>query len=167
MAPEHPFPAAVDDAVAVYKELLKSYKPEHIAVYGTSAGAILTAEFAVKVKQLGTAGTGGAGGSSPGWVILRARRIRGACIRSMASRGTWRIRPRLKRTAGMWGKTDPKDPVLSPLYSDLHGLPPTLFITSTRDALLSGDVDPAPGVPACRGAGGIAGVRGAAARVLE
>src|SRR3569833_2621047 len=53
LAPEHPYPAALDDAVAVYKELLKTYKPEHIVVYGTSAGAILTAEVAVKLKQLG------------------------------------------------------------------------------------------------------------------
>ena len=53
MAPEYPFPAAVDDTVAVYKELLKTYKPEHIAIYGTSAGAILTAEVAAKIKQLG------------------------------------------------------------------------------------------------------------------
>jgi len=52
LAPEHPFPAAVDDAVAVYKELLKTYKPDHIVIYGTSAGAILTAEVAVKLKQL-------------------------------------------------------------------------------------------------------------------
>ena len=36
------------------------------------------------------------------------------------------------------GNTDPKDPVLSPLYADLHGFPPTLFVTSTRDLLLSG-----------------------------
>jgi len=36
------------------------------------------------------------------------------------------------------GATDPKDPVLSPVYGDLHGLPPTLFLTSTRDMLLSG-----------------------------
>ena len=53
LAPEHPFPAAVDDSVAVYKELLKTYKPEHIAIYGTSAGAILTAEVAARLKQLG------------------------------------------------------------------------------------------------------------------
>ena len=53
LAPEHPFPAAVDDTVAVYKEMLKTYKPEKIALYGTSAGAILTAEVAVKLKQLG------------------------------------------------------------------------------------------------------------------
>src|ERR1700733_1177596 len=53
LAPEHPFPAAVDDAVAVYKELLKAYKPQNIALYGTSAGAILTAQTTVRLKQLG------------------------------------------------------------------------------------------------------------------
>jgi len=53
LAPEHPFPAAVDDAVAVYRELLKTYKPSHIVLYGTSAGAVLTAEVAVKLKSLG------------------------------------------------------------------------------------------------------------------
>ena len=52
LAPEHPFPAAVDDAVAVYRELLKTHKPDQIAIYGTSAGAILTGEVAVKLKQL-------------------------------------------------------------------------------------------------------------------
>jgi acetyl esterase/lipase len=53
LAPESPFPAAVDDSVAVYKELLKTYRPQHIAIYGASAGGILTAEVAVKIKQLG------------------------------------------------------------------------------------------------------------------
>jgi len=52
LAPEHPFPAGLDDAVAVYKELLKTYKPSHIAIYGTSAGAILTAEVTAKLKKL-------------------------------------------------------------------------------------------------------------------
>ncbi len=40
LAPEHPFPAAVDDAIAVYRELLKIYEPRRIGIYGTSAGAI-------------------------------------------------------------------------------------------------------------------------------
>ena len=52
LAPEHPFPASVEDAVAVYRELLKTHKPEQIAIYGTSAGAILTGEVAVRLKQL-------------------------------------------------------------------------------------------------------------------
>ena len=43
----------MDDSVAVYKELLKTYKPDHIVIYGTSAGAILTAEVAARLKQLG------------------------------------------------------------------------------------------------------------------
>src|SRR6202007_2772390 len=53
LAPENPFPAAVDDVVAVYKELLKTYKPHSIGIFGTSAGAILTCEVTVKLKQLG------------------------------------------------------------------------------------------------------------------
>ena len=53
MSIEGRFPAAVDDAVAVYRELLKSYKPSNIGIYGTSAGAILTAEVVAKLKQLG------------------------------------------------------------------------------------------------------------------
>jgi acetyl esterase/lipase len=46
--------------------------------------------------------------------------------------------PRLSEYAA---STDTHDPVLSPVYSDLHGLPPTLFVTSTRDLLLSGTVN--------------------------
>jgi epsilon-lactone hydrolase len=53
LTPENRFPAAVDDVVAVYKELLKSYEPVHIGVYGTSAGALLTAEVAAKLRKLG------------------------------------------------------------------------------------------------------------------
>ncbi len=53
LAPENPFPAAVEDVVAVYKELLKTYKPGGIGIFGTSAGAILTCEVTVRLKQLG------------------------------------------------------------------------------------------------------------------
>src|ERR1022692_1069998 len=49
LAPEHPFPAAVDDSVAVYKELLKTYSPNHVVIYGTSAGAVLTAQVAARL----------------------------------------------------------------------------------------------------------------------
>ncbi len=53
LSPESPYPAAVDDSIAVYRELLKTYKPDHMVIYGTSAGAILTAEVAARIKQLG------------------------------------------------------------------------------------------------------------------
>ncbi len=46
LAPQYPFPAAVDDTVAVYKHALKQYAPKKIGVYGTSAGAVLSAQMA-------------------------------------------------------------------------------------------------------------------------
>ncbi len=140
LAPEHPFPAAVDDSVAVYKELLKTYKPDHIVIYGTSAGAILTAEVAAELKQLGL----------PLPAALGIFSGMGDFARTGDSQSMYALR-------GLAGhldppepgahdpfyvaSTDPKDPVLSPIYSDLRGLPPTLFITSGRDLLLSGTVN--------------------------
>jgi epsilon-lactone hydrolase len=137
LAPESPFPAAVDDSVAVYKDLLKTYKPGHIVIYGTSAGAILTAEVAAKLKQLGL----------PQPAALGIFSGMGDFARMGDSQSLYALR-------GLSGHldppkpgahnveyattTDPKDPILSPIYSDLHGLPPTLFITSGRDLLLSG-----------------------------
>ena len=49
LSPDYAFPAAVEDTIAVYRELLKGYKPQNIALYGTSAGAILTGEVAVRM----------------------------------------------------------------------------------------------------------------------
>ena len=51
MAPEHRFPAATDDVVAVYKTLLQDYRPENIGIYGSSAGAILCAQTLVRLQQ--------------------------------------------------------------------------------------------------------------------
>lgn len=137
LAPENPFPAAVDDAVGVYKDLLKTYKPDHIIIYGTSAGATLTAEVAVKLKQLSLPMPAALG-------IFSA-------LDSFAHMGDSYAIFTLSGLAGHLeppgpgvhdpyyvGSTDPKDPVLSPIYADLHGLPPALFVSSGRDALLSG-----------------------------
>jgi acetyl esterase/lipase len=52
LTPENRFPAAVDDAVAVYKELLKAHKPADIGIYGTFAGGYLTAEVAAELRKL-------------------------------------------------------------------------------------------------------------------
>src|SRR5437660_3181760 len=64
LAPENPFPAAVDDVIAVYKELLKTYPPHNIGIFGTSAGAILTAEATARFTQLGVRMPGGYGSFS-------------------------------------------------------------------------------------------------------
>lgn len=137
LAPEYPFPAAVNDSVAVYKELLKTYKPEHIVIYGTSAGAILTGEVAVKLRQLGQPMPAALGIFSGMGDFDRA----GDSQAMYALRGlSGHLDPPepVAHDTYYAGKTDPKDPVLSPIYADLHGLPPTLFITSGRDLLLSG-----------------------------
>jgi acetyl esterase/lipase len=140
LAPEYPFPAAVDDAVAVYKELLKSYKPEHIVIYGTSAGAILTAEVAAKLKQLGLpmpaalgifSGMGDFARDGDSWALYALRGFSGHLDPPVAG----------AHDPSYVASTDARDPILSPIYGDLHGMPPTLFVTSGRDLLLSGTVN--------------------------
>ena len=137
LAPEHPFPAAVDDAVGVYKAVLKQYEPQNIGLYGTSAGAILTAEVAVRLKQL----------KLPLPAALGVFSGMGDFSRSGDSEAMYALdglsghldppAPGVHDTEYV-GTTDPRDPVLSPLFADVQGFPPTLFITSTRDLLLSG-----------------------------
>jgi monoterpene epsilon-lactone hydrolase len=139
LAPEHPFPAAVDEAVAVYKALLKTYKPDHIAIYGTSAGAIMTGEVAVKVKQLGLPMPAALGIFSGMGDF--ARNGDSSSIFSLHGLSGPLAPPSLPHDEYYVGKADPRDPVLSPVYADLHGLPPTLFVTATRDMLLSGTVN--------------------------
>ena len=136
LAPENPFPAAVDDVVAVYKELLKTYKPGNIGIFGTSAGGILTAEVAVRLKQLGLPLPGALGlftmladfsRPTDSWQLFTLNGFPGLL------KPTDPNHPRSEEYAG---KTDLRDPVLSPLFADLHGMPPSLLVTSTRDILL-------------------------------
>jgi len=138
LAPENPFQAAVDDVIAVYKEVLKATQPQNIGIFGTSAGAILTCEVAVRLKQLGLplpaalgvfSGLGDFSRPGDSWQLFTLNGFPG------------RMEPiDLKHLPddAYVGKTDRKDPLLSPIFSDLRGMPPTLLVTSTRDILLSG-----------------------------
>jgi monoterpene epsilon-lactone hydrolase len=141
MAPEHPFPAASDDVVAVYKELLKTYKSEHIGIYGSSAGAMLTGEVTAELKVLKLPMPGATGVFS-GWADFSTLGGDSLATYTLAGLAGHMNPPALSNDPnglkGYTGATDLKDPVLSPLYSDMTGFPPTLFVTSTRDALLSG-----------------------------
>jgi len=137
LAPEHPFPAAVDDTIAVYKELLKTHKPRNVGLFGTSAGAVLTAEVAVELRRLGL----------PLPAALGMFSGLGDMSRSGDSEAfftIWGLGGELKPPSQeslespYIGKHDLRDPVLSPLFADLKGFPPALFVTSTRDILLSG-----------------------------
>ena len=137
LAPEHPYPAAVDDTIAVYKELLKTYKPEKIALYGTSAGAILTGEVTVRLRQLSLP-LPGALGIFSGSGDLSQPADSQAIYALNGFSGPLHPPAKNQKPDAYVGSTDPKDPVLSPVYADLKGFPPTLLITSTRDLLLSG-----------------------------
>jgi len=137
LAPENPFPAAVDDVVAVYKELLKTYKPKNIGIFGTSAGGILTAEVTAQLKQSGIPLPGALGMFS-----ILADYSRPADSQQLFTLDGFpgRLEPSdsgRPRQDAYVGGTDPKNPVLSPLYSDLAGWPPSLLVTGTRDMLLS------------------------------
>jgi monoterpene epsilon-lactone hydrolase len=136
LAPKFRFPAQVDDVIAVYRELLKTYKPQNIGMYGTSAGAILTAETAARLRQLelplpaalgffsGTADFSRIGDST---YYFGVPGLRGAHV------------PRGDGAAAAYlGSLDEKDPVASPIYANLKGFPPTLCMSGTRDMLLSG-----------------------------
>ncbi|HEX8802209.1 MAG TPA: alpha/beta hydrolase fold domain-containing protein, partial [Terriglobales bacterium] len=139
LAPEHPFPTAVNEAVAVYKELLKTYKPQNIGIYGTSAGAILTAEVASAIRKHGLplpaalgifSGSGDFNHFADSMYMYGLFGLRGPISRWVG-----------KRDTAYTGTTDLKDPVLSPIYADLKGFPSTLFLTSGRDLLLSNTVN--------------------------
>jgi epsilon-lactone hydrolase len=137
LAPEHPFPAGLDDAIAVYKDLLRTYKPGHIAIYGTSAGAILTGEVAVEIKRLGLPEPGALGIFSGFGDFSRAGDS--VALFTLGGLSGYLVPPRPSADAHEYAaSTDLRNPVLSPVFADLHGMPPALFITSERDLLLSG-----------------------------
>jgi epsilon-lactone hydrolase len=132
LAPEHPYPAALDDALAVYQALERGRSAAEIAVYGTSAGAVLSGELVAKLTALEKpmpAALGFFSGS--------------ADLSKSGDSESWMPSPTGEKTlteatAPYVGKTAPTDPILSPLHSDLTNFPPTLLVSSTRDALLSG-----------------------------
>jgi epsilon-lactone hydrolase len=137
LAPENPFPAAVDDVVAVYRELLKTYKAHSIGIFGTSAGAILTCEVTVKLKQLGLPLPGALGVFSSLADFSRAGDSRQLFALNGFPGQMQPVDSQHLPDSEYVGKTDRKDPVLSPLFADLHGWPTSLLVTSTRDLLLS------------------------------
>ena len=136
MAPEATHPAGVEDAATVYRELLKSYKPKSIGIYGCSAGGALTAETAAwlpahGLPQAGAVGIFGSGAVRFGvgdsaWV---AAYIDGSFPPPAKSGGA---QPDITR--GYFGGTDMSDPIISPaLHPDVIGkFPATLIITGTR-----------------------------------
>jgi len=120
LAPENPFPAAVDDVVAVYKELLKNYKRRSIGIFGTSAGAILTPKLPVRLKQLGVP-LPGALGIFSGTRTLARWATRGKLFTLDGFPGELQPTYPNHLPAIPTGQDRPQDPVLSPIFADLRG----------------------------------------------
>jgi acetyl esterase/lipase len=123
LAPEHPFPAAVDDALAVYRELLKTHKPSQIGLFGTSAGAILGPELVARLKKQGL----------PQPAVLGV--FSGDA--DFAHRGDSAASLPADAFKGYLGAVPPSDPLASPSLGPVEFFPPTLCLASSRDFLLS------------------------------
>ena len=137
MPPKHPFPAAVDDGVAVYKALLENYPPENIAVFGTSAGGGLAASVCIAGRDQGLPLPAAAVLNTP-WSDLEKN---GDSYFTNAG-----VDPLLigyDYAAGAMAKLYAGDnalnhPLISPVNADFKpGFPPSMLITGTRDLLLS------------------------------
>jgi acetyl esterase/lipase len=134
LAPEHPFPAAVDDAIAVWRALLKTYAAKHMAIYGSSAGAALTAETTTRAKQLGL-DLPAALGFFSGTVDFSKEGDTEALFGLGGLAAT--VTPMVVQVRGYVAGQNLQDPVLSPGFSDVTGFPPTLLMSGTRDFFLS------------------------------
>lgn len=134
MAPEHPFPAAVDDTVAAYRFLLNSgIAAGNIAVAGDSAGGGLVVGAMLAIRDAGLPSPGAGWCISP-WIDMEAT------SKSFADRAE--TDPTVQKAgilemAGLYlDGADPRSPYAAPVYGDLRGLPPLLIQVGSAETLL-------------------------------
>ncbi len=139
MPPDHPYPAAMDDATAVWKSLVTQHTPKNMAVFGTSTGGAMTLALVLRAKDEHLPLPGAIAPSTP-WSDLDK-------IGDSYQTNEW-VDNILVSWDGWLGKAaklyanghDFKDPQLSPIYGDFHGFPPTILTSGTRDLFLSNTV---------------------------
>jgi len=134
LAPEHYFPAAVEDAVAGYRFLLsRGFLANHIAVAGDSAGGGLTVALLVSLRDAGLPLPACAWCISP-WVDLEGA---GASMTAKAAIDPMVQQPYLVELAAAYlSGANPRTPLAAPLYADLRGLPPMLIQVGSAETLL-------------------------------
>ncbi len=133
LAPEHPHPAAVDDACTAYRHLLESFAPSGIAIAGDSAGGGLTGAALLALRDAG-APLPAAGVMISPWLDLT---LSGDSMDSRAEQDPMVQRDGLQKMADAYVATaDPKHPTISPLFADLTGLPPLLLQVGSAETLL-------------------------------
>ncbi|XPS82808.1 acetyl-hydrolase [Desulfosarcina variabilis str. Montpellier] len=134
LSPEHPFPAALEDAVSAYHWLLgNGLSGKNIAIAGDSAGGGLTLATAISIRDAGDPLPSSIACIAP-WTDL--------CMTGDSIQTKSKIDPLVKiHSAKIWAKNyigdnDPSDPRISPLYADLNIFPPLLIHVGTDDMLL-------------------------------
>jgi len=133
LAPEHPFPAAVDDAEGAYRWLLgQGYAPRKIVIAGDSAGGGLAIAAILRLRDMGTALPAAGVGLSP-WTDLEGT---GESIRTRAAADPMVAQEGLVSMAKMYyADHDPKDPLISQIHADFRGLPPMLIQVGDAEIL--------------------------------
>jgi monoterpene epsilon-lactone hydrolase len=134
LAPEFPFPAAVEDSVNAYRWLLaQGFKADQITMAGDSAGGGLVVATLVAIRYFGLPQPAAAASLSP-WTDLACT---GGTLETKAQEDPIVSRPLLEQLAQMYlAGADPKAPLASPLYADLRGLAPLLIQVGTAETLL-------------------------------
>ena len=134
LAPEHPYPAAVDDATAAYRWLLdRGTAPEHVVIAGDSAGGGLTVATLLALLDARVPLPAGGVCISP-WVDLTCS---GESYRTKAAADPIVQRASVGEMAKAYlGSASARSPLVSPLFADLHGLPPLLIHVGSDEVLL-------------------------------
>ncbi len=133
LAPEHPYPAAFDDALAAWK-LVKGLRPDaRIFVAGDSAGGGLSLSLLVRLRDLGLPMPDGAILLSP-WTDLS---VSGASVDGNRGKDLWFTRRHLEIWAGYYAAgVDRRSPYVSPVFARMDGLPPLLLLVGEHELLL-------------------------------
>jgi phosphinothricin tripeptide acetyl hydrolase len=139
LAPEHPFPAALDDAVAGYRWLLGQGLPANgIVIAGDSAGGGLTVATLVALRDAGLPAPAGGVCISP-WTDLRCN---APSYESKAASDPIVQRASVHGMAQAYlGAADPRTPLASPLFADLAGLPPLYIQVGSEEVLVDDSVE--------------------------
>lgn len=139
MAPDHPAPAAMDDIVAVWQEIIKDRPANTVALGGTSAGANLTLVSTLKMKELKIPLPGAIFVGTPPVFLDKKGDMR--FINEGVDRYliTWDAEP-AAAIALYVGNKSYEDPYISPFYGEFEGFPPAYLISGTRDLMLSDTV---------------------------
>ncbi len=137
LAPEHPFPAGLDDALAAYRWLLEQgVNASSIGVFGDSAGGGLTLALALRIRDEGLPQPGALVALSPSVDLTGQGDTQATLLNADIVLGP----PNPERSRLYAGERPLDDPLVSPIYAELRGLPPLLIQVGTRERLLSDSV---------------------------